>query len=84
MENITLKPGDQVVFTSLEALDKNDLAQAVTDAGYLVGPGVSKKTALLVAGDPDVDSTKSRKARDYGIPVIGEPDFVPRFLGGVL
>lgn len=84
MENITLKPGDQVVFTSLEALDKNDLAQAVTDAGYLVGPGVSKKTALLVAGDPDVDSTKSRKARDYGIPVIGEHDFVQRFLGGVL
>lgn len=84
MENITLTPGDQVVFTSLEALDKNALAQAVTNAGYVVGPGVSKKTTLLVAGDPDVDSTKSRKARDYGIPVIGERDFVERFLDGAL
>lgn len=84
MENFTLEPGDQVVFTSLETIDKNDLAQAVTTAGYVVGPGVSKKTSLLVAGDPSVDSTKARKARDYGIPVIGEREFVDTFLGGAL
>lgn len=84
MENITLNPGDQVVFTSLEAVDKGDLAKAVTAAGYVVGPGVSKKTSLLVAGDPTVDSTKARKARDYGIPVIGEREFVDAYLGGDL
>lgn len=84
MENITLEPGDQVVFTSLETLDKNDLAQAVAAAGYVVGPGVSKKTSLLVAGDPSVDSTKARKARDYGIPVIGEREFVDTFLDGAM
>ncbi|MBM6622440.1 BRCT domain-containing protein [Micrococcaceae bacterium RIT802] len=84
MENFTLEPGDQVVFTSLETIDKNDLAQAVATAGYVVGPGVSKKTSLLVAGDPSVDSTKARKARDYGIPVIGEREFVDTFLGGAL
>lgn len=84
MENITLNPGDQVVFTSLETLDKTALATATTAAGFVVGPGVSKKTCLLVAGDPNVDSGKARKARDYGIPVIGERDFVEAFLGGAL
>lgn len=77
-----LQPGDQIVFTSLELNDKNDLAKATTEAGFVVGPGVSKKTALLVAGDPDVDSTKARKARDYGIDVISEKFFVDTYLGG--
>lgn len=84
MENITLNPGDQVVFTSLETLDKTDLAEAVTAAGFIVGPGVSKKTSLLVAGDPSVESSKARKARDYGIPVIGEREFVDSFLEGAM
>ena len=79
-----LQPGDQIVFTSLELVDKNDLAKATTEAGFVVGPGVSKKTALLVAGDPDVDSTKARKARDYGVAVISEKEYVDTYLGGAV
>ncbi|MET1036164.1 MAG: BRCT domain-containing protein [Arthrobacter sp.] len=79
-----LQPGDQIVFTSLELTNKDDLAQATKDAGFVVGPGVSKKTALLVAGDPDVDSSKARKAREYGIAVVSEKDFVDTYLGGVV
>lgn len=77
-----LEAGSQVVFTSLETHHKDDLVKATIDAGFIVGPGVSKKTSLLVAGDPAVDSSKARKARDYGIPVISELDYVKDYLGG--
>ncbi|WP_198410963.1 hypothetical protein [Cryobacterium sp. TMT1-3] len=30
------------------------------------------KVTLLVAADPDSLSGKARKARDYGIPIVGE------------
>jgi len=72
----------QVVFTSLETHNKDDLAKSAAAAGFLIGPGVSKKTTLLVAGDPNVDSSKARKAKDYGIPVISEKEFVDAYLGG--
>ncbi|WP_292708318.1 BRCT domain-containing protein [Microbacterium sp. 67-17] len=35
-------------------------------------PGVTKKVRLVVAADPDSLSGKARKARDYGIPIVGE------------
>lgn len=74
--------GSQVVFTSLETHNKEDLVKSTIDAGYIVGPGVSKKTSLLVAGDPNVDSSKARKAREYGIDVISEDEYVATYLGG--
>jgi DNA polymerase-3 subunit epsilon len=41
---------------------------------------VTKKVKLVVAADPDSLSGKARKARDYGIPVVGE-DALGRLLG---
>jgi DNA polymerase-3 subunit epsilon len=40
--------------------------------GFSPWPAVTKKVALVVAADPDSLSGKARKARDYGIPVVGE------------
>ncbi|MGI5236962.1 BRCT domain-containing protein [Dactylosporangium sp. CA-139066] len=39
-------------------------------AGLAVGAGVTRRTRLLVAADPDSMSGKARKAADYGIPVV--------------
>jgi DNA polymerase-3 subunit epsilon len=44
-------------------------------AGLQVGKGVTKKTRVLVAADPDSLSGKARKARDYGIPIVTEAAF---------
>ncbi|WP_255348844.1 hypothetical protein [Nesterenkonia sp. F] len=33
---------------------------------------MTKQVQLLGAADPDTVSGKARKARDYGIPVVGE------------
>jgi hypothetical protein len=77
-----LAPGSQVVMTGLIENDKTDLTKALLEAGFLVGPGVSKKTSALIAGDPDTDSSKARKARDLGLPVFSEAEFIAQYLGG--
>jgi DNA polymerase III subunit epsilon len=34
--------------------------------------GLTRRTKVLVAADPDSLSGKAKKARDYGIPIITE------------
>ncbi len=40
--------------------------------GLDVKPYVTKQVKLVVAADPYSESTKARKARDYGIPIVTE------------
>ncbi|WP_100444736.1 3'-5' exonuclease [Glycomyces xiaoerkulensis] len=67
----TLKAGDTVVLTGSFAESKRYWADRLESAGLRVGAGVTKRTALVVAADPDSMSGKATKARQYGIPVIG-------------
>lgn len=66
-----LRTGDPVVLTGSFAESKQYWAHRVEAAGLTVAAGVTKKTALVVAADPDSMSGKAAKARQYGIPVIG-------------
>ena len=50
-------------------------------AGLKCG-GITKKTKLVVAADPDSQSGKAAKARSYGVPVVTEAAFA-RLLGGL-
>jgi len=51
-------------------------AEALTLAkGLLVQQSVTRKLDLLVVGDPNTQSTKAKKARQYGIRLIHEPVF---------
>lgn len=68
----TLSPGDAVVLTGEMSRPRADLEAALVAAGFRVASAISKKVALLVAADPDSLSGKARKAREYGIPVVGE------------
>jgi DNA polymerase-3 subunit epsilon len=70
-----LRRGDVVVVTGQtneprDMLEKRALAAGLNVAGY-----VTRKTRLLVAADPDSLSTKARKARDHGIPIVTEEGF---------
>ena len=65
-------PGSAVCLTGDMSVPRNDIAARLEAAGFIIKPGVSKKVDLLVAADPDSLSGKARKARDYGIPVVGE------------
>lgn len=71
-----LAPGDLVVFTGDMTLSREVWVERAERSGLVVSlKTVTKKTRLVVAADPDSLSGKARKARDYGIPVVGESAF---------
>lgn len=71
-----LAAGDIVVFTGEMQLSRDVWVDRAEQVGLTVSlRTVTKKTALVVAGDPDSLSGKARKARDYGIPVVSEAAF---------
>ena len=51
----------------------------VESQGGKVAGSVSKKTAYLVNNDTGSESSKNRKARELGIPVISELEFMEKF-----
>lgn len=67
-----LMVGDIVVLTGEMQRPRADWHAELTDRGFVPGAGVTKKSRLVVAADPDSLSGKARKARDYGIPVVSE------------
>lgn len=71
---VTLSPGDRVALTGTLAMPREEWTARATAAGLDVG-GVTKKCAVLVAANPDTMSGKARKAREYGVPIIGETQF---------
>ncbi|WP_433257036.1 exonuclease domain-containing protein [Streptosporangium sp. CA-135522] len=76
----SLTPGDLVVFTGEMDGPRDDWEWRALQAGYVPHGYITKKVRLLVAADPDSLSTKARKARDYGIPIV-TPDAFARMLG---
>ncbi|WP_295644266.1 exonuclease domain-containing protein [uncultured Corynebacterium sp.] len=71
---LTLAPGDRVTFTGQLDLPRGEWEQRAKSVGLDVG-GVTKKSVLVVAANPDSTSGKARKARDLGVPIIGERMF---------
>jgi DNA ligase (NAD+) len=51
----------------------------VESQGGHVSGSVSKKTDYLVNNDVESTSAKNRRARDLGVPIISEAEFVERF-----
>lgn len=71
---IELRPGDRVVFTGDMARDRGEWESLARAHGLNPG-GVTKKTAVVIAADPNSLSGKAAKARAYGIPIITEAAF---------
>lgn len=69
---LELKPGDLVVLTGMSEARKRELTAVAQARGLVVWPGVKKGVAAVIAQDPGSDSGKARKAREYGIPVVGD------------
>jgi DNA polymerase-3 subunit epsilon len=69
-ESWQLRPGDLVVFTGSMVPERDVWQAEAAAAGLAVGDGVTKKTRLLIAADPDSLSGKAKKARQYGIPIV--------------
>lgn len=69
---LVLEAGDLVVLTGMSEARKAELAAAAQARGLVVWPGVKKSVKAVIAQDPGSSSGKARKAREYGIPVVGE------------
>ena len=69
-----LAPGDLVVLTGEMSEPRERIEALLIALGVIVKAGITKKTSLLVAADPDSLSGKSQKARQYGIPIVGEAE----------
>jgi NAD-dependent DNA ligase len=61
-----------VVFTGFRNKDWEELIEA---AGGKVGSSISGKTTLVVAVDPDENTTKLKKARALGIKIVSREQF---------
>lgn len=67
-----LEKGDLIVLTGDMQRPRELIEADLVSRGFVPWSGVTKKVKLVVAADPDSLSGKARKARDYGIPVVGE------------
>ena len=82
-EEFALKPGMKVCFTGSaigkdgKELPRETLELYATKKSLIPVSSVTKKTCdLLVAADKSSMSGKTKKARDYGIPVISVAEFL--------
>ena len=73
---VDLEPGDLVVFTGFSEARKRELTSMAEARGLVVWSGIKKGVAAVIAQDPGSDSGKARKAREYGIPVVGDKALV--------
>ena len=76
-----LSAGMRICFTGTSTVSGKPLRRGVLeglaqDYGLVTMPSVTKKCDVLVAADPLSRSSKTRKASDYGIPVISTEDFL--------
>lgn len=75
----SLDAGDFVVLTGEMLRPRAEWEARLRQHGLMPKPAVTKAVRLVVAADPDTLSGKARKARDYGIPIVGESWLAERY-----
>ena len=70
-----LLPGDAVCLTGQMSRPRAEIEQDAVSRGLFVG-GLTKRSRLLVAADPDSQSGKAAKARSYGVTAVTEEAFM--------
>ena len=58
---------------------RNDLKDVIEQKGGKVTGSVTGKTACLINNDPASASSKNKKARELGIPILSEEDFMKQY-----
>lgn len=80
VQSLVLSAGDKVVLTGEMSRDRSEIEADLRAAGFVPHPAITKAVKLLVAADPDSLSGKAKKARGYGITVVGE-SYLSKLLG---
>ena len=74
---LVLAPGDLIVLTGMSMERKRELTEIAEARGLVVWPGVKKGITAVIAQDVGSGSGKASKAREYGVPVVGEEVLEP-------
>ncbi|WP_065388569.1 exonuclease domain-containing protein [Saccharomonospora iraqiensis] len=69
---LNLRPGDRIVLTGEMRHGRHVLTERAEACGLRVTGSVSGRTRVLVAADPDSQSTKARRAHALGVPIVDE------------
>ena len=70
-----------VITGSLEHFENREALKEILESkGAKVAGSVSKKTSFLVNNDVESSSSKNKKAKDLGIPIIGEESLLQMLL----
>lgn len=80
VQSLVLAAGDKIVLTGEMSRDRSEIEADLRAAGFVPHPAITKAVKLLVAADPDSLSGKAKKARGYGITVVGE-SYLSQLLG---
>ena len=71
-----------VITGSLENYsNRNELKEIIENMGGKVAGSVSANTTCLINNDITSSSSKNKKARELGVRIISEDDFIKEFLG---
>lgn len=76
---LNLLPGDRVVITGDTRRSRDDWEARLSAVGLTNGT-VTKATRVVVAADPDSQSGKAQRAREYGVPIVTEAAFEAMFV----
>jgi DNA ligase (NAD+) len=78
----TLSGQTFVVTGSLEHFgSRNELKELIESMGGKVAGSVSAKTVCLINNDIASNSSKNKKAKELGVPIITEENFMTQYLG---
>lgn len=69
---VSLDEGSIVTLTGEMRRGRAAIEADLARHGIRTAPAVTKKTSVLIAADVDSLSGKAKKARQYGIPILGE------------
>ena len=76
----TLKDLSFVVTGSLNHFaSRNDLKDLIEQRGGKVTGSVTSKTACLINNDINSSSSKNKKAKELGVPILSEEDFLKQY-----
>ena len=56
--------------------NRDELISVIESLGGKISGSVSSKTSFLINNDTESNSSKNRKAKELGIPIISESNFL--------
>lgn len=62
--------------------NRNELKNLIETKGGKVTGSVTSKTSYLINNDTMSNSSKNKKAKELGVEILSEQDFLDRFMGG--